>query len=300
MIEMRQIQVFLAISEHLNFSRAAEKIYLTQPTVSGHLKNLENFLKVQLVDRSGREVRLTSAGEIFLPFARRIFALQEKARKEMRLYAGAEHGKLEIGGSNTPGQYILPAVIGRFTQSRQQTKVTLRIEDSQSIIDLVGDGELELGLVGNPPTDKDFISIKCQGDELYLVASPARGRSISSPLSLETLRKLPFIIREKGSGTRRSMLSVLQQRGLTKLEDLNLVAEMGSAEAVRQAVKNDLGVTIISNLCVDEDLKNGNLQQLSLPDGPIKRDFYLIYNRDRRLSPLAELFKEYILNPEKT
>ncbi len=295
MIEMRQIQVFLAVSELLNFSRAAEKIYLTQPTVSGHLKNLEQYLRVQLIERGGKEVRLTPAGELFHPFARRIFSLQERAQREMLLYAGAERGSLEIGGSNTPGQYILPQTIGLFTVQHNQVKITLKIGDSNSIIRQVADGELELGLVGTPAPEANFISQKCLGDELILVANPKTAKNLSNPIELGELQKLPFIIRERGSGTRQIMQSALQIRGLERLDKLNLIAEMGSAEAIRQALKSDLGVAIVSSLSVAEDLKNGNLIKITLPDEPIRRHFYLIHNRDRRLSPLAEALSQYIL-----
>ena len=295
MIEMRQIQVFLAVSELLNFSRAAEKIHLTQPTVSGHLKTLERYLKVQLVERGGKEVRLTPAGELFHPFARRIFTLQERARREMALYAGAERGSLEIGGSNTPGQYILPQTIGLFTARHSQVKITLKIGDSNTIITHVADGKLELGLVGTPAPETGFISKRCLGDELILVANPKTAGKISSPIDLNELKKLPFIIREKGSGTRQVMQAALQKRGLERLETLNLIAEMGSAEAIRQALKSDLGVAIVSSLSVTEDLDAGKLIKITLPDEPIRRHFYLIYNRDRRLSPLAEALVQFIL-----
>ncbi|MCD6292831.1 MAG: LysR family transcriptional regulator [Deltaproteobacteria bacterium] len=295
MIEMRQIQVFLAVSELLNFSRAAEKIHLTQPTVSGHLKTLERYLKVQLIERGGKEVRLTPAGELFHPFAQRIFTLQERARREISLYTGAERGSLEIGGSNTPGQYILPKTIGLFTNLHKQVKITLRISDSSSIITQVADGKLELGLIGTPAPKTEFISKECLGDELILIASPKTANKIPQSIDLNELKKIPFIIREKGSGTRQSMESALHKRGLENIETLNLVAEMGSAEATRQALKSDLGAAIISNLSVTEDLESGKLIEIPLPGGPIQRHFHLIYNRERRLSPLAEALSQFIL-----
>ncbi|RLB74638.1 MAG: hypothetical protein DRH03_00580 [Deltaproteobacteria bacterium] len=297
MIEMRQIQVFLAVSELLNFSRAAEKIHLTQPTVSGHLKALEKYLKVELVERGKRGVRLTPAGELFHPFARRIFALQNRAAKELRLYSEAQTGKLEIGGSNTPGEYILPAIIGHFSSQHRQARITLKIGDSNSITNLVADGELELGLVGAPAPENEFTSHRCLADELILVTSPkvASELKISMQLNLEDLRKLPFIIREKGSGTRRTFENTLQETGLNNLRELNIIAEMGSAEAIRQALKNHLGIAVVSSLSVAEDLESGKLQKLLLPGAPIYRPFYLISNRDRTLSPLAESLSQFIL-----
>ncbi|MCK5680136.1 LysR family transcriptional regulator [bacterium] len=297
MIEMRQIQVFLAISELLNFSRAAEQIHLSQPTVSGHLKALEKYLKVKLVERGKRGVQLTQAGELFHPFAQRIFTLQKRATQEMKLYSGAETGRLEIGGSNTPGEYILPALIGHFSNLHSNPKITLKIGDSSSITNLVADGRLELGLVGAPPPQSDFISQSCLADELILVASPKVVATLKIPhqLNLDDLKKLPFIIREKGSGTRRTLEVALYKIGLNRLSELNLMAEMGSAEAIRQALKNNLGVAIVSNLSVAEDLESGKLNKLQLPGVPICRSFYLISNRDRTLSPLATALEKFIL-----
>jgi len=299
MIEMRQIQVFLAVSELLNFSRAAEKIHLTQPTVSGHLKTLEKYLKVELVERGKRGVRLTPAGELFHPFARRIFALQNRAAKELRLYSEAETGNLEIGGSNTPGEYVLPAAVSRFGTQHRQARITLKIGDSSSITNLVGDGKLELGLVGVPAPQSDFISQSCLEDELILVAGPELMKNLQIPeqLTLNKLKKLPFIIREKGSGSRLILESALHKMGLNRLNELNLIAEMGSAEAIRQALKNNLGVAVVSNLSVDEDLENGKLQQISLPGEPIRRPFYLISNKSRTLSPLASAFQLLFFAP---
>ncbi len=297
MIEMRQIQVFLAVSELLNFSRAAEKIHLSQPTVSGHLKTLERYLKVELIERGQREIRLTPAGELFHPFARRIFALQKRAISEMALYAGAETGRLEIGGSNTPGEYVLPAAVGHFRHRHRQAEITLKIGDSSSITDLVGDGKLELGLVGVAAPKSDFNSRICLEDELILVAGLKLSERLEIPeqITLEELKKLPFILREQGSGSRRVLETALSKKGLKRFSELNLIAEMGSAEAIRQALKNDLGVAVVSNLSVDEDLENGKLKKILLPGEPIRRPFYLIANKERTLSPLAAAFRRFIL-----
>ena len=144
------------------------------------------------------------------------------------------------------------------------------------------------------------MSQSCLADELILVASPtvATTFKIPSRLNLGDLKKLPFIIREKGSGTRRSLEVALYKIGLNRLSELNLMAEMGSAEAIRQALKNNLGVAIVSNLSVAEDLKSGKLKKLQLPGAPICRSFYLISNRDRTLSPLATALSEFILKTD--
>ena len=295
MIEMRQIQVFLALSELLNFSRAAEKIHLTQPTVSSHLKSLERYLGTELLERGGRQIRLTPAGRLFLPYARRIYNLQDRAAKELRLHAGAETGSLEIGGSNTPGQYLLPSLIGQFSARRKKVRITLKISDSEEIISRIADGRLELGLVGTPAPEGEFLSRPSHGDELILVAGPELAAGLGSEITAAKLKKLPLILREKGSATRRTTLAALQELGIKGPQELNQVAEMGSVEAVRQAVKSNLGAAIISDLAVGEDLAAGRLVRIDLPGPPIHRRFHLVCDRRRRLTPLAEALSRFIL-----
>ncbi len=295
MIEMRQIQVFLAVSELLNFSQAAEKIHLTQPTVSSHLKTLERYLGVELLERGGRQIRLTPAGKLFLPYARRIYNLQQRAEKELRLHAGAEAGSLEIGGSNTPGQYLLPGLIGQFSRGREKVRITLKIGDSEEILSQIADGSLELGLVGTPAPAGEFISQPSHGDELILVAGPAIAAARAPRTTVEELKKLPLILREKGSATRRVTLSALLELGIRGAHELNQVAEMGSVEAIRQALKGNLGAAIISDLAVAEDLAAGRLTRLALPGPPIHRRFHLVCDRRRKLSPLAAALSRFIL-----
>jgi DNA-binding transcriptional LysR family regulator len=223
--------------------------------------------------------------------------LQERAQQELSLYTGAASGTLEIGGSNTPGQYILPGIIGTFSRERQKQKVriTLRIGDSESIISQIGDGRLELGLVGTPAPTGDFTSRKCFGDELILVAAPAITAGLPGRLTTAKLKKIPLIIREKGSATRRVTLSALREIDIRGASELNIVAEMGSVEAVRQALKNNLGAAIISDLAVGEDLANGTLIRMELPGEPVRRNFYLVCDRSRKLSPLAEALSRFII-----
>ena len=218
MIEMRQIQVFLAVSELLNFSRAAEKVHLTQPTVSGHVKALEKYLKVDLFERGKRGVRLTPAGELFHPFAQRIFTLQKRAKREMDLYSGAATGNLEIGGSNTPGEYILPAVIGHFSNQHRDAKITLKISDSSSITKLIADGKLELGLIGAPAPKSDFISQHCLADELILVTSPKVAKNLKIPFAtLRSSKNSPLSSAKKAPAPARYWNPLSRKRDLIDL-----------------------------------------------------------------------------------
>ena len=186
MLETRHLQVFMAIWELHSFSKAAEKLYLTQPTISGHLKSLETILGTTLFNRSTRNISPTKAGELFHPFARKILNLMSQSEEEMNLFIGRKKGTLEIGGSNIPGEYILPPAIGRFKQDHPEIKITLKIGDTEDIVAAVADGLLELGMVGAIMDRPDIIFEACLVDDLVLIAPPdsplaAMFRSGSTP-----------------------------------------------------------------------------------------------------------------------
>jgi len=295
MLETRHLQVFMAIWELHSFSKAAEKINLTQPTVSGHIKTLEAILGTELFNRSTRDVSPTKAGELFHPYARRILNLMAQAEQEMDLFIGREKGTLEIGGSNIPGEYILPLAIGQFKKGRPIIKLTLKIGDTREIVTAVGDGQLELGMVGAVIERPDIIFEACLVDELLLVAPPDSPLACKEQVKMAELTNYPFIMREKGSGTRKTIEKALEQAGdLLQSYNLSIIAEMGSTEAIRQAVKAGVGCSIISRRAVQKDVELGLMSASSLPELNLKRQFYLILPKQRRISPLAEEFRQFM------
>jgi len=295
MLETRHLQVFMAIWELHSFSKAAEKINLTQPTVSGHIKTLEAILGAELFNRSTRDVSPTKAGELFHPYARRILNLMAQAEQEMNLFIGREKGTLEIGGSNIPGEYILPPAIGRFKKGRPIIKITLKIGDTREIVTAVADGQLELGMVGAVIERPDIIFEACLVDELLLVAPPNSPLAGKKQVKMAELADYPFIMREKGSGTRKTIEKALEQAGdLLQAYNFSVIAEMGSTEAIRQAVKAGVGCSIISRRAVQQDVELDLMSASSLPELNLKRQFYLILPKQRRVSPLAEEFRQFM------
>jgi DNA-binding transcriptional LysR family regulator len=296
MIEIRQLQVFLAVWEKRSFSRAAHEVYLTQPTVSGHIRVLEENLGVRLFDRRGKEVTPTKAGEILYSFARQILRLNLQAEQEIVMFLGQEKGSLDLGGSNIPGQYILPAVIGRFKAERPNIKVILRISDTAAIVAAVAKGELELGMVRAVIQKKGLSFEPCFHDDMVLIVPPGHRFADCGKASIEDLTSEPFILREKGSGTLLAMERALQAAGNLQLSDLQIVAEIGSTEAIRQAVRAGLGCSIISRCAVTDDLEHGLLHAPVLEGVQLSRQFYLIWHNQRTLSPLAHAFRSFLLS----
>jgi len=298
MIEIRQIQVFLAVWENRSFSRAAQEVHLTQPSISGHIRALEETLGVRLFDRSGKDVMPTTAGEVLYPFARQILRLNLQAEREIVMFLGQEKGSLDLGGSNVPGQYILPGVIGRFKAERPNIKVILRISDTATIVASVANGELELGLVGAVVPKKGISFEPCFHDDMVLIVPSGHRFADCGQVSIDDIASEPFVLREKGSGTRLTTERALRAAGNLQISDLQIVSEMGSAEAIRQAVKAGLGCSIISRRVVADDLEHGLLYASVLEGVQLGRQFHLIWHKQRTLSPLALAFRNFLFSQD--
>ncbi len=298
MFDLRQIQVFLAVWKTRSFTKAAKEIHLTQPTVSGHIKALEDALGIQLFDRSGRKAVPTKAGEAFYPHARQIMRLFDKARRTMDTFCGGDSGELEVGGSNIPGQYILPLLIGRFKEGRPNCRIVLRIDDTSGIVSQVEHGELELGMVGGVVKRNTLHFEPCLEDRLLLVMPPGHRLAGKVDVSVEEILEEPFVAREVGSGSRMAAERALRDIGIEGFQGLNVVAEMGSTEAVRQAVKAGVGLAFISERAVKEDMEHGLLASATLEEMTLERSFYLVWHAKRSLSPLAEAFRDFVMEGE--
>ncbi|WP_246325275.1 selenium metabolism-associated LysR family transcriptional regulator [Dissulfurirhabdus thermomarina] len=291
---MRQVQVFLAVWRLRSFSRAAEAVHLTQPTVSGHIAALEDHLGARLFDRSGREVTPTKAGALFYPYARQIWRLQGQAEREMALFAGQEKGTLEIGGSNIPGQYILPGLIGAFRRTRPKVGISLTVGDTRSITAAVAEGDLELGVVGARLNRSELHYESFLEDRLVLVVPPDHPLADAPRVTPDDLARFPVVTRERGSGTRIAAERALEQAG-DVIRRLEVVAELGSTEAVRQAVKAGLGCAVVSRRAVEDDVRNGLLAIREIDGVDLRRRFFLVRHRKRTLSPVAEAFYDFLL-----
>ena len=202
---------------------------------------------------------------------------------------GNVKGSLIIGGSTIPGEYILPEYIARFKKGYPNIAVTLRLGDTQDIINLLIDGNIEMGIVGSRTDDKRIDRREFLNDELILVASPKHLKNYKKQMDIKDLRKLPFIIREKGSGSRKTLEETLKDVGIN-VEDLNIAAEVGSTEAVKQSVRAGIGVSFLSRIAVKDEIPNKTLVEISIKHLDISRHFYIVTNNTRALSPICQAF----------
>ena len=292
-MDLWQLQIFCKVVEMKGFSRAGNVIHLSQPTISSHIKDLENHFDCQLIDRLGKKAVPTKAGALLYRYARKLIALRDETEAAMAEFHGKIKGRLVIGGSTIPGGYILPKCIGAFTMVYPEVTISLIIGDTERIIQDVLSGSSELGIVGAKTSNKSIHQEKLIEDEMRLIVTSDHKWAEKKHISPNFMFSEPFIIRERGSGTLKSIKLSLKEKGYTS-DNLNIVAEMGSTEAVIQGIKNNVGVSILSTIAVAEELKSGTLKSLSIKNLNLKRNFYLITHKQRSPSPLCKTFRNFL------
>lgn len=292
-MDLWRLHIFCKVVELRSFSKAANTVYLSQPTVSSHIKDLEDHFECKLIDRLGREVAPTKAGQLLYGYAVKMIALKEDIEKALAEFQGKIKGHLTIGGSTIPGGYILPPLLGRFKQACPEVTVTLIERDTAEIIRDTIDGRVELGIVGAEAREAQLAQQKIMDDEMFVIVPAGHRWAARGAVAVEDLVAEPFIMREPGSGTRKSIEQVLDKSGHW-LGQLNVVAEMGSPEAIRQAIKAGMGISILSEYAVADDLTAGSLRKVGIKGFPFQRAFYLIMHKHRTRSPLCRAFVKFL------
>jgi DNA-binding transcriptional LysR family regulator len=292
-MEIRKLEAFCKVVELKSFTRAAERILLSQPTVSEHVRSLEEELGQKLLDRLGREVEPTPVGSLFYGYARKILKTRQEAVQAVEQFSGKLIGRITVGSGTIPGTYVLPELIGRFRLQYPSIKTTLCISSSQNISEKVLDGELDFGVVGAKWTEKGLDWTEMFSDELTLAVYPGHPWALKKSVALEALVQEPFIMREPGSGTRKVFAKILEEHGL-KESELQEVAEIGSTAAIKEAVKAGIGISVLSKYAVQNDVDCGRLKAVGIQGHELKRSFYLIQRKNRAISPVASVFLEYL------
>jgi DNA-binding transcriptional LysR family regulator len=292
-MDLRELQAFCKIVELKSFSRAAEAVLLTQPTVSGHIKALEEALGLRLFDRSGKHVTPTQAGELLYGYARRMLAVRDEAEQALAEFKGGLKGSLCIGGSSIPGAYVLPPLIARFKLDYPDVRIHLKIGDSREACRAVAEGHCDLAAVGARFDDARLHFEPLAEDEMVLVVPSRHPWARRASVRLKDLPGQPFIVREVGSGSRQYAERALAERGLDPGK-LRVAAEMGSNEAVREAVKAGSGVAILSRRAVQDDLKARTLAGVRIESVRFLRHFYIASHRTRTKSPACRAFLKFL------
>jgi DNA-binding transcriptional LysR family regulator len=292
-VDLRRLEIFLKVAELGSFSRAADALFLTQPTVSEHVRALEDELGVQLLDRLGRGTTPTKAGTLLLGYARRLLALSREARQAIEQFQGRVSGELVLGGSNIPGEYVLPALIGAFRLKYPDVSLSLRIGASRDVQEWVEQGHVEIGVVGAVPSSRALESRPLMADDLVLAVPPDHPWVSRKTVSVDDVKTEPLILRERGSGSRETLESGLKQLG-TGLEAFHIVGEIASTQAVKQAIRAGLGVSFVSRLAVEDECRARILACVKVRDLNVTRAFHVVTHRDRSRSPLAQAFLTFV------
>ena len=291
-MDLWQLNIFCKVIELKSFSRAGKAVHLSQPTISSHIKDLEDHFECRLIDRLSKEAIPTKAGELLYDYAKRLLALRDETETALAEYNGKIRGRLVIGGSTIPGTYLMPQLIADFKRKYPDVIVSLVIGDTDNIIGSILKGEVELGIVGAKAETRKILQKKLIEDEMCLIVPADHRWAGEKRVSLKRLVSEPFILRERGSGTLKSLDQSLGSCGYS-IENLNVVAELGSTQAICQGIKTGAGVSVISTLAVAEDLQAGKLNALEIDGLNLKRSFYLTRHRYRSPSPLSEALLKF-------
>jgi len=292
-MEDHKLKVFCTVAETKSFSKTSEIIHLTQPAVSLQIQALEEKYETKLFDRSSSTVTLTPAGETLYKYAKEILTLYTSAERAIGKQTGLVKGSLSIGAGSNIGNFILPTLITEFMRIHPKIKIYLLVNNSKRVIELLNAGNIDLGLVEGDVSRQKMIVKKLLSDELLLIVSPEHLWAKKKEVSISELAKEPFILREPGSGTRQMIEKFLARHDIT-LHDLKISAILGSTEAIKDAVENGLGISIISRWAVRKENRYGTLHLLSIKEEKMVRDFSLIMKKNSVSSNSLEEFVSFL------
>jgi len=298
--DLRQLEIFLKVVDLGSFSKAADAVYLAQASVSERVATLEKMVGTKLLDRLGRQIAPTRAGELLYKHALLLLDMKRTASLEMQDFLGLKKGSIHLGGSTIPGEYILPKVIKNFREKYPLMKVSLTIADSSEIENHVLEGNLELGIVGSKSVHNTLIRNELWQDELVLAVPVEHRWAKKKEVSIKELSKEPFIMRELGSGTLKIVDDYLRTSGMKGIESLEIAARFGTSTAVKEGIKTGLGVSILSARALNTELKTGILKALKVKGISMSRKFYLVRDRRRTTSPLCQAMIDFLLTNTNT
>ena len=290
-MDIHHLKIFVSVYKNKSFTKASEKLHISQPTISEHIKNLEKSLNCKLFDRLGRSIMPTAEADVLYPKALQILDDLDQIQEDISAAGTGVKGKLIIGASTIPGAYILPRMAYTFKKQYPDVAFEILIEDSGKITNMVLQHDLFFGIVGAKMTSEKLDYEPLIEDELVLVATPKL--LPQKTITLDKLRSIPFLQREIGSGTRQTFENFLKKNTITN-NTFNIVATLGSISAVKQAVKENLGASVISRVAVQEELDSSILHEIPIINMKMKRKFYLVLQKKRTLPTQYAAFCEHM------
>ncbi len=284
----RRLQVFYSVAKHLSFTKAAAALHMTQPAVTFQVRQLEDQFNTRLFDRTHNRISLTDAGERVYHYAKQIFELYSRMEGDVRALTGEISGVVIVGASTTIAEYLLPSLLGTFKRKFPDVVIRLQVSNTDGIVAMVEDNEIDLGIVEAPVANKNLVVEICRIDKLVAVLAPDHPLAGSTCLPVADVLSYPFIAREEGSGTREVTLDYLRGAGLEPA-DLTIVMELGSPESIKGAIEAGMGISILSRSTLGKELALGTLTCVEL-DPPLERAFSFVHQKQKfRVRAIEEL-----------
>jgi len=291
-VNVSQLRTFVAVVDHRSFSEAGRILGVSQPAVTMQIQALEADVGATLLDRGYRKVELTEAGRALLPYARRILDELDDARGALEALSDVVGGRLTVAASTTPGQYLLPRILGSFLKEFPEVGVTLRVYDSADVVTHVEEGEADLGMSGAEVHGARVHYEQLGSDDLLLICPPGHKLASRPKLAFADLTDEPFIVREAGSGTRMAAEDVIRSGGVEPSE-LEVVMELGTNEAIVSAVEGGMGLGIVSAQVADKAIALGTVAQIAGAGFPVARPLFLVLPR-RTLTRASEALANHL------
>lgn len=275
----RRLQVFATVARLLSFTKAAETLYMTQPAVTFQIRQLEEHLNTRLFDRTHNRITLTEVGKLVKEYADKIIILYEEMDNEISTLTENVHGPLIVGASTTIGEYFIPEAVGAYQSTFRDVKVRLHVANTNSIIHMVENNQLDIGIVEGPVNNKNLVTDVIWDDELVVVCATDHPLTKQQCVNVADLLNYPFIGREEGSGTREVIENYLVSQNQNS-EQLNIIMEFGSPESIKNVVAAGLGISILSITTMEKELALNSLCAIPL-EKPVRRPFTIVYQQQK-------------------
>lgn len=293
MLDLQKLRMFVAAAHARNFTRAAEQLALTQPTVSQQIQTLERELETVLFERLGRGIELTAAGRALLPYAEHMIALERSAEQAVRAAAGLSERTLLLGVGNTLATYVLPDLLQRFGWEHPSFEVHIGIGNTEQLLAQVASGTCELALVGSPLDHAQLKVMPFLSTELVVIVSPDDSWANRASVSLHDLAQRRLLIRESGSALQAATAALLAAAHVQSKQPIVL----GNLEAIKRSVEVGLGVALVPAMVVRREVAAGRLRQLILDGLPMTRVYNVVHHRDRHITAAAAAFLDLVQKP---
>jgi len=292
-MEIKQLEIFACVAKRLSFSKAAEELFISQPTVSAQINALEKIIGAQLFVRNTKGVSLTKAGADFLIYAQKILTLRDQAVQSAGFSDKEASGAIDIISSTIPAQHLLPGIIADF--QKQWPNVVFRVgqADSERVVSEMSGFKYDFGMVGTVPAEDRFFCVPIYADELVLITPKdffCQNADIEERFS-KIITESPFIMRGPGSGTRAEIENLFSKIGI-KLSDLRVPAYFADTYSILSAVSKGMGVSLVSKVAAEMYVEAGLVNAIEIKNAVFTREIYLIYNKELSLSPMQQAFVE--------